>query len=594
MRKQPEKGHDYIVNTKRNCVGLNNQDRKENIDINHVEGDVIGVDIQGCNNIIAKNIQIGKLVQEVRSLGLELLDQNYFEQHKKVEDNVKSWYRGFSLSLESIYCDKEFKRNDVLDGIISKLNDQKCLLLLGESGSSKTTLFNEIICHYFNQKYTIFYSYGDKEVSDPEKIRDTLEDIVMKGSKVLIAVDNVHDKKVSGIFYLVELLKSFNKSEDVTFILTARLPDYDWFTKYGIDTVPNRIYKDAIKKFEDDTTLKQPLNYFTVEEIRKFIIKYAIPLPSSEQQLGLAQNIHSSTNGNPILVKFAVLGGSLRKDVEDRIEDYLNKDPNFMLTALVSSLLTIGGINITNELLEEMGVKKYALRLEHATLYNSGNGVWTTIHSRWDMELLRTLFVEQNDEIILDTNKEILRNAVHCIFGIKNESAIVSMIQTLYNTIALNDLIPLDIVDETVRGHIPGTLSHESLSVIYGVIMPPAFLMLGKYDIIEELCEHARLANPNNADICYNLALTLTAIGKYDKAIEWCDKAIGFQINYGDVWYMRSCLNIKICNFERGLDDLRKAIEINKETYTELAKRETYFDAVRNDDKFIAILQGKS
>ena len=63
---------------------MNNQDNKGGTDINHVGGDVIGVGIQGSNNIIAKNIQIGKLIQEIRSLGLELLDPLYFEQHKKL------------------------------------------------------------------------------------------------------------------------------------------------------------------------------------------------------------------------------------------------------------------------------------------------------------------------------------------------------------------------------------------------------------------------------------------------------------------------------------------------------------------------------
>ena len=85
-----------------------------------------------------------------------------------------------------------------------------------------------------------------------------------------------------------------------------------------------------------------------------------------------------------------------------------------------------------------------------------------------------------------------------------------------------------------------------NLSVLfYGVIMPPAFLMLEKFDQIEKLCDYAKLANPNNPDICYNLALTLGAIDKYDKAIEWCDKALGFKENYGDVWYGDQCLNIE-------------------------------------------------
>ena len=87
----------------------------------------------------------------------------------------------------------------------------------------------------------------------------------------------------------------------------------------------------------------------------------------------------------------------------------------------------------------------YALTMRR--LYNTGNGVWTTIHSKWDMELLRILFAEQNDEIILDANKEILGDAIHCIFGNSDENLIVSIMQTLYNTIALNHFIPLDIVD---------------------------------------------------------------------------------------------------------------------------------------------------
>ena len=58
-------------------------------------------------------------------------------------------------------------------------------------------MLNEVICHYFRQGYTIFYNYGDKEISLPEKIRDTVENTVMKGNKVLVAVDNVHDKRMS-------------------------------------------------------------------------------------------------------------------------------------------------------------------------------------------------------------------------------------------------------------------------------------------------------------------------------------------------------------------------------------------------------------
>ena len=68
--------------------------------------------------------------------------------------------------------------------------------------------------------------------------------------------------------------------------------------------------------------------------------------------------------------------------------------------------------------------------------------------------------------------------------------------------------------------------------------------------------------NPSNAEICYNLALTLAAIGRYDKSIQWCDKAIAISSNYGEVWYMRACLNMIIGNIEIGLDNLEKAVNI--------------------------------
>jgi tetratricopeptide (TPR) repeat protein len=567
---------------------MNNLDTFE---INHNNGDIIGVGIHGNNNIIAKNVHIDQLILETRSFGLELLHPDYFEQHQKVEENVKNWYRGFSFSLESIYYGKEFKRNEVVNSIISKINDQRCLLLLGESGSSKTTLLGEVICHYYNQNYTVFYSYGDNEISNPEKIRDAVEDVVSKGNKVLIALDNVHDKKMCATFYLIELLNSFNKSDNVAFILTARIPDYDWFVKCGLNIVQNRSYKDALKSFDGNPNFKYTINHFTVEEINGFMTKYGTNTFSSpEQKLNQSKIIHGYTNGTPVLVKFAILGSGLRKDVEDRIEDYLKGDSNFMLTAIVTAILSIGGIKITDQLLEKMCIKKYAARLKNAILYNS-KGLWDTINSRWDTELLRILFIDEKDDIVLDVNKEILGNAIMCMLKIDNEDTIVAVIQTLYNTIAINNFIPLEMVDSFVSGSIPNSIGRDSMSVIYGVIMPPAFIMAEKYDKIEKLCECASATNPSNAEICYNLALTLAAIGKYDKSIQWCDKAIEISSDYGEVWYMRSCLNMIIGKIEIGMENLEKAMNLGgKETYSELAKRETYFDSVRDNPRFIGIV----
>ena len=78
---------------------MNNQD---DFEIHDNMGDVIGIGIQRSNNIIAKDIHIDSLIVNLRPFGLELLRPDYFEHHKKVEENIKSWYKGFALSLESI------------------------------------------------------------------------------------------------------------------------------------------------------------------------------------------------------------------------------------------------------------------------------------------------------------------------------------------------------------------------------------------------------------------------------------------------------------------------------------------------------------
>ena len=63
------------------------------------------------------------------------------------------------------------------------------------------------------------------------------------------------------------------------------------------------------------------------------------------------------------------------------------------------------------------------------------------------MELLKILFVTECDEMVLDINKGILEKAIRCMIEIDDEHLIVSIIQALYNTIAINNLIPLDTID---------------------------------------------------------------------------------------------------------------------------------------------------
>ena len=105
------------------------------VSIKDNQGDVIGVNIDGNGNIIGKNIVI---YQIKRDFNLTYLTKEYFESHSNTDEDFKGWLKGFTLSLPSIYQKRDYRRESVLSQIKNKLQENNRLLLLGESGTSKS------------------------------------------------------------------------------------------------------------------------------------------------------------------------------------------------------------------------------------------------------------------------------------------------------------------------------------------------------------------------------------------------------------------------------------------------------------------------
>ena len=133
----------------------------DKINVTGNQGDIIGIGIDGNGNIIGKNVSI--VINEFsQDCGLTLLHPNHFIENADTEENVQQWReKGYQFSLESIYKHNEFRREKILKEIRDKLEDKKRLLILGESGTSKTTLLKEIICDYFDNDYRVLYNLGD-------------------------------------------------------------------------------------------------------------------------------------------------------------------------------------------------------------------------------------------------------------------------------------------------------------------------------------------------------------------------------------------------------------------------------------------------
>ena len=75
--------------------------------------------------------------------------RDYFENHISTEEDVKYWKSGFAFQLPSILQEKEFRRSTLVNEIERRLLNQHRQLLVGESGTSKTTILMEILTDFF-------------------------------------------------------------------------------------------------------------------------------------------------------------------------------------------------------------------------------------------------------------------------------------------------------------------------------------------------------------------------------------------------------------------------------------------------------------
>jgi primosomal protein N' len=95
---------------------------------------------------------------------------------------------------------KEFRRDARVNQIKGKLEDTHRFLLVGESGSSKTTILMEILTDYFGDGYEILYNLDGTEIKNGPELVSFIGKRLEYGDKILVVVDNVHSVRTSAIF----------------------------------------------------------------------------------------------------------------------------------------------------------------------------------------------------------------------------------------------------------------------------------------------------------------------------------------------------------------------------------------------------------
>ena len=288
------------------------------IEVKENKGDVIGVGIDGDNNIIWKNVSI--VVNEFsQDCGLTLLSQNHFKENSDITESVEKWKKGFPFSLESIYQKQEFRRERIVTEIKTKLDEKKRLLVLGESGTSKTTLLMEVLCDCFDNGFMILYNFGRDSLRNTDAIITKIKGLAYADNKILIVIDDVQNSKLSLIFSIIDALQPLNKNvkDKIHFLLAARQPEFNWIIEKNLWSDTNAV--QLIEQLFDEN-YKYTVPYFALDEIKKFIVKYKDFLYSTRRDKTIddnANDILKGTGGYPIMVRFSVLHDGLKVHVKE-------------------------------------------------------------------------------------------------------------------------------------------------------------------------------------------------------------------------------------------------------------------------------------
>ena len=111
-----------------------------------------------------------------------------------------------------------------------------------------------------------------------------------------------------------------------------------------------------------------------------------------------------------------------------------------------------------------------------------------------------------------------------------------------------------------------------------------------EYEASLKIFDKAIEIKPDYHQAWYNRGIALRQLGRLEQAIASYDKAIEIKPDKHEAWYNKACCYALQNNIEQAIENLQKAINLNPEEYREMAKTDSDFDAIRNDDKFQALI----
>jgi tetratricopeptide (TPR) repeat protein len=547
-------------------MAMEDKHSSDKINVSNNVGDVIGVGV-GDGNIIGKNISI--VINEFsQDCGLTLIHPSYFNENNDVNENLEQWKNGHSFHLESVYQKKEFRRENLLEEIKLKLEDKKRLLLLGESGMSKTTLLMEIICDYFDMNYKVLYNLGNVELRNADSIVKKIKELAYGDNKILIVVDDVQTFHASLIFSVMINLQSLKKvyKEKIRFLLSAREPEFTWILERNMlnDT---SIIEKIEQLFEDDFRFSIPP--FTLEDTKEFIAKYWDFLDSLSKYSSaesIAKNLYSDTRGHPVLVKFGVLKKGLRNHVRKLFVEYILENSKVnskkLTVVMLNCVFDISSVPLNEQLLEKLNLLDTANSLNGGIIKQVGP-IWKTISPKWDLEFLKHVFSYKSE---LNLINNLIAAITSRILNDKNITNVTKLLllNTFCYKLVIEKIISIATVEKLVNFQRLGQqIEKDFLYLFYSTIMGLSYYDSKNYPSALRCFDIAIDIDSSRLYAHHNKGLVLFSLEEYDEAIIEFDKAISNNSKAQKSYYHKGLALYKKCKFIDASASFDKAIELS-------------------------------
>ncbi|WP_414544340.1 tetratricopeptide repeat protein [Nostoc sp. CCY0012] len=118
-----------------------------------------------------------------------------------------------------------------------------------------------------------------------------------------------------------------------------------------------------------------------------------------------------------------------------------------------------------------------------------------------------------------------------------------------------------------------------------------AFRQLGRNEEAIAAYDRVLAIQPDDHYAWYIRGNALRQLKRNEEAIAAYDKALAIQPDFYQAWYNKACSYAKLGNIEQALENLQKAIDLSHDRYIEMARTDSDFDGIREDERFQTLMQ---